>query len=169
MRLYRNRRRQGLRSVRILLRVTEIDEFIRLGLLGSAKRRHSHCNKRSLFDHLVGAGEHGHRPRSRELDQLGRLGSRCRSLLINPRIEGLLPRAYSTPSSLRFFGARRKHHPASTPAMVLHHNNTQHLLLGSKVALRIQPETETTLAFVHGLRGTAWAKPCFCSHAEPRS
>jgi ABC-type branched-subunit amino acid transport system ATPase component len=38
MRLYRKRRRQGLRSVRILLRVTEIDEFIRLGLLEEEQR-----------------------------------------------------------------------------------------------------------------------------------
>jgi hypothetical protein len=33
MRLHRKRRRQGLRSVRILLRVTDIDDFVRLGLL----------------------------------------------------------------------------------------------------------------------------------------
>jgi hypothetical protein len=38
MRLYRKRRRQGLRPVRILLRVTEIDEFIRLGLLEEEQR-----------------------------------------------------------------------------------------------------------------------------------
>jgi hypothetical protein len=38
MRLYRKRRRQGLRSVRILLRVTDIDEFIRLGLLEEEQR-----------------------------------------------------------------------------------------------------------------------------------
>ena len=33
MRRYRKRRRLGLRSVRILLRVTVIDDFIRAGLL----------------------------------------------------------------------------------------------------------------------------------------
>jgi hypothetical protein len=38
MRLYRKRRRQGLRSIRILLRVTEIDEMIRLGLLEEEHR-----------------------------------------------------------------------------------------------------------------------------------
>jgi hypothetical protein len=38
MRIYRKRRRQGLRSVRILLRVTDIDEFIRLGLLEEDQR-----------------------------------------------------------------------------------------------------------------------------------
>jgi hypothetical protein len=38
MRLYRKRRRQGLRSVRILLRVTEIDDLVRLGLLDEAQR-----------------------------------------------------------------------------------------------------------------------------------
>jgi hypothetical protein len=38
MRLYRKRRQQGLRPVRILLRVTEIDEFIRLGLLEEEQR-----------------------------------------------------------------------------------------------------------------------------------
>jgi hypothetical protein len=31
---------------------------------------------------------------------------------------------------------------------------------------RISSEAERTLAFAHGLGGTAWAKPCFCSHAE---
>jgi hypothetical protein len=38
MRLYRKRRREGLRSIRILLRVTEIDEMIRLGLLKEEQR-----------------------------------------------------------------------------------------------------------------------------------
>jgi hypothetical protein len=38
MRLYRERRRQGLRSVRILLQVTDIEEFIRLGLLEEEQR-----------------------------------------------------------------------------------------------------------------------------------
>ena len=42
-------------------------------------------------------------------------------------------------------------------------------LLESKGRARIQAEAGTTLAFAHGLRGTAWAKPCFCFHAEPRS
>jgi hypothetical protein len=38
MRLYRKRRRQGLRSVHVLLRVTEIDDFTRLGLLNEGQR-----------------------------------------------------------------------------------------------------------------------------------
>jgi hypothetical protein len=38
MRLYRKRRRQGLRSVRILLRVTTIDDMIRFGLLEEGQR-----------------------------------------------------------------------------------------------------------------------------------
>ncbi len=33
MRLYRKRRREGMRYVRIPLRVTEIDDLVRLGLL----------------------------------------------------------------------------------------------------------------------------------------
>jgi hypothetical protein len=38
VRRYRERRRQGLRYVRILLRVTDIDDFIRLGLLNEGQR-----------------------------------------------------------------------------------------------------------------------------------
>jgi hypothetical protein len=38
MRHYRKRRRQGLRYVRILLHVTDIDEFVRLGLLKEDER-----------------------------------------------------------------------------------------------------------------------------------
>jgi hypothetical protein len=38
MRLYRKRRRQGLRYVRIPLRVTEIDDLIRMGLLSEDQR-----------------------------------------------------------------------------------------------------------------------------------
>jgi hypothetical protein len=38
MRLYRKRRRQGLQYVRIPLRVTEIDDLIRMGLLGEDQR-----------------------------------------------------------------------------------------------------------------------------------
>jgi hypothetical protein len=38
MRLYRKRWRQGLRLVRIPLRVTEIDDFIRMGLLDEEHR-----------------------------------------------------------------------------------------------------------------------------------
>jgi hypothetical protein len=38
MRLYRKRRRQGLRYVRILLRVTTIDDFVRAGLLDRQHR-----------------------------------------------------------------------------------------------------------------------------------
>jgi len=38
MRLYRKRRRLGLRSVRILLRVTTIDDFVRAGLLDRQHR-----------------------------------------------------------------------------------------------------------------------------------
>jgi hypothetical protein len=38
MRLYRKRRWQGLRLVRILLRGTEIDDMIRLGLLKEEQR-----------------------------------------------------------------------------------------------------------------------------------
>jgi hypothetical protein len=38
MRLYRKRRRQGLRYVRILLRVTTIDDMIRFGLLEEGQR-----------------------------------------------------------------------------------------------------------------------------------
>jgi hypothetical protein len=38
MRLYRKRRRQGLRSVRILLRTTTIDDMIRFGLLEQGQR-----------------------------------------------------------------------------------------------------------------------------------
>ena len=39
MRLYRKRRRQGLRSVRIELHVTDIDDLIRLGLLKEDERQ----------------------------------------------------------------------------------------------------------------------------------
>jgi hypothetical protein len=39
MRLYRKRRRQGLRYVRIPLHVTEIDDLIRMGLLKEAGRK----------------------------------------------------------------------------------------------------------------------------------
>jgi hypothetical protein len=41
MRRYRKRRRQGLRSVRILLRVTTIDDFVRAGLLDEQHRDNS--------------------------------------------------------------------------------------------------------------------------------
>jgi hypothetical protein len=39
MRRYRKQRRQGLRSVRILLDETDIDAFIRLGLLKEDQRQ----------------------------------------------------------------------------------------------------------------------------------
>jgi hypothetical protein len=39
MRLHRKRRRQGLRSVRIELHVTDIDDLIRLGLLTNNERQ----------------------------------------------------------------------------------------------------------------------------------
>lgn len=38
MRLYRKRRREGLRSVHILVRVTAINDFIRAGLLDKQQR-----------------------------------------------------------------------------------------------------------------------------------
>jgi hypothetical protein len=38
MRRYRKRRREGVRSVRILLRVTTIDDMIRFGLLEEGQR-----------------------------------------------------------------------------------------------------------------------------------
>jgi hypothetical protein len=38
MRLYRKRRRQGLRYIRIPLCVTEIDDLIRMGLLSEDQR-----------------------------------------------------------------------------------------------------------------------------------
>jgi hypothetical protein len=38
MRRYRKRRREGVRSVRILLRVTTIDDMIRFGLLKEGQR-----------------------------------------------------------------------------------------------------------------------------------
>jgi hypothetical protein len=38
MRLYRERRRRGLRSVRIPLHVTEVGDLIRLGILKGEKR-----------------------------------------------------------------------------------------------------------------------------------
>jgi hypothetical protein len=41
MRLYRKRRRSGLRYVRIELHVTEIDDLIRMGLL-KERQRHDH-------------------------------------------------------------------------------------------------------------------------------
>src|SRR5439155_13720977 len=41
--------------------------------------------------------------------------------------------------------------------------------VGIQDRARIRPPAEGTLASAHGFRGTAWAKPCFCSHAEPRS
>jgi hypothetical protein len=41
MRLYRKRRRSGLRYVRIELHVTEIDHLIRMGLL-KERQRHDH-------------------------------------------------------------------------------------------------------------------------------
>src|SRR5262245_41384568 len=52
---------------------------------------------------------------------------------------------------------------------LLRQRNSQHLFLGSTARARIQPEAERTFACAHSLRGTAWAKPCFCSHAEPLS
>jgi hypothetical protein len=39
MRRYRKQRRQGLRSVRILLDETDVDAFIRLGLLKEDQRQ----------------------------------------------------------------------------------------------------------------------------------
>jgi hypothetical protein len=39
MRLYRKRRRQGLQYVRIPLHVTEVDRFIRMGLLRKEQRQ----------------------------------------------------------------------------------------------------------------------------------
>jgi hypothetical protein len=39
MRRYRKQRRQGLRSVRILLDETDIDAFVRLGLLKEDQRQ----------------------------------------------------------------------------------------------------------------------------------
>jgi hypothetical protein len=41
MRVYRQRRRNGLRSVRVLLHETEIDVLVQKGFL-KPKRRHSH-------------------------------------------------------------------------------------------------------------------------------
>jgi hypothetical protein len=50
-------------------------------------------------------------------------------------------------------------HPAIAPPREDARRNAATLSL---VRLRASP-------LAHGLRGTAWAKPCFCSRAEPRS
>jgi hypothetical protein len=55
------------------------------------------------------------------------------------------------------------------PAMVLHQHNTEPLLPGSKAAPEFSLRQRGHSRLAHGLRGTAWAKPCFCFHAEPRS
>jgi hypothetical protein len=49
MRIYRKRRRNGLRSVRVLLAETEIDSLICKGFLNS-ERRHSYA----ALEHAVG-------------------------------------------------------------------------------------------------------------------
>jgi hypothetical protein len=53
--------------------------------------------------------------------------------------------------------------------LVLHQHNTQHLSLVQRGRARIQPDVERTLVLAQGYGGTAWAKPCFCSHVGPRS
>jgi hypothetical protein len=52
MRRYRKRRRLGLRSVRILLRVTTIDDMIRFGLLEESQRERPEALRAAVV-HLI--------------------------------------------------------------------------------------------------------------------
>jgi hypothetical protein len=52
MRLSRERRRQGLRSLTIDLRETEIDALVRRGLLEAETRNDMHAVRKALYQHL---------------------------------------------------------------------------------------------------------------------
>ena len=52
MRLYRQRRRQGLRCMMIELRETEIEAFIRMGLLKPEMRNDRIAVSQALYVHL---------------------------------------------------------------------------------------------------------------------
>jgi hypothetical protein len=52
MRLHRQRRRQGLRCLTVELRETEIDAFIRMGLLKSETRNNPSAIAQALYAHL---------------------------------------------------------------------------------------------------------------------
>jgi hypothetical protein len=52
---------------------------------------------------------------------------------------------------------------------LLRQHINQHFSVVTKVVARIQPHTERTLALLMAQGEFAWAKPFFCSHAEPRS
>ena len=64
MRLYRKRRRQGLRSVRILLRVTTIDDMIRFGLLEEGQRERPEA-LRAVVVYLIRQAMEARRHRAR--------------------------------------------------------------------------------------------------------
>jgi hypothetical protein len=65
--------------------------------------------------------------------------------------------------------ARLSSRAAFVCALVLRQHNTQHLFIGTKARPNLFRGAESILGVAHGFGGTAWAKPCFCSHAEPRS
>jgi len=52
MRAHRDRRRKGLRCIRIELRETEVDVFIRKGLLRPDARNDLNAVVHALYDHL---------------------------------------------------------------------------------------------------------------------
>jgi hypothetical protein len=52
MRLHRDRRRQGLRCLTIELRETEIDAFVRMGLLEPEMRNDRIAVSQALYAHL---------------------------------------------------------------------------------------------------------------------
>jgi hypothetical protein len=52
MRLHRERRRQGLRCIIVELRETEIDTFIRRGLLKPETRNDKNAVTMALYEHL---------------------------------------------------------------------------------------------------------------------
>ena len=52
MRAHRDRRRKGLRCIRIELRETEVDILIRKGLLGPDARNDLNAVVKALYDHL---------------------------------------------------------------------------------------------------------------------
>ena len=52
MRAHRERRRNGLRCVTVLLRATEVDELVRRGLLASETRNDENAIVEALHGHL---------------------------------------------------------------------------------------------------------------------
>jgi hypothetical protein len=57
MRRYRKQRRQGLRSVRILLDETDVDAFIRLGLLKEDQRQDEEALRTAVMSLVYRAEE----------------------------------------------------------------------------------------------------------------